>query len=121
MPQTAYATDSQLDAWLPDGVTAPTDTDRQLVRASELIDSTVRQPFTLDDDGLPTDPDIASVLADAVCAQVEQWIEVGVDNDIDGLAGQQVSVAGFSGKRAPELCPRAYRILKVAGLLAVSA
>lgn len=93
----------------------PDDIARLLLRASELVDGAVRQPYTTDDDGLATDTDIAAALRDATCAQVEQWVEVGEENAVDGLAGTQRSVGG--GVRAPELAPRALRILLNAGLV----
>lgn len=113
----AYATEAELTAYLPDG-TVVTDADRLLARASELIDGTVTSSFAVDaDTDLPTDPDVAAALRDATCAQVEQWLEVGEENDIDGLAGTQVSLTDYSGKRAPKVAPRAFRILQNAGLL----
>lgn len=114
----AYATEAQLGEWVGDLVTVPADAARLLVRASALIDGTVRGQYTVDTAGIPTDADIAQALADAVCAQVEQWIEVGEHNDIDGLAGQQTSVSGYSGPRAPRLAPRALDALANAGLVA---
>lgn len=89
--------------------------DRLLLRASELIDGAVRQPYDTDDDGLATDSDVAAALRDATCAQVEQWVEVDEANAIDGLAGTQRALGG--GVRAPELAPRARRILLNAGLV----
>lgn len=110
-----YATPTQLAAFL--GATpAPADAARMLVRASELIDNTVLASFDLGDDELPTDETTAAVLADATCAVVEAWAEVGEENDIDGLAGSQISVQGYSGPRAPTLPPRAARILANAGM-----
>jgi hypothetical protein len=111
-----YATSADLTAWLPDG-TVVADAERLLRRASELVDDVVRRPYGTDDSGIPTDADIAEALRDACCAQVEQWLEVGEANDVDGLAGDQVSVTGYSGHRAPRLAPRALRILRNAGLL----
>lgn len=115
----AYATEAELTAWLPTG-TVVTDADRLLQRASELIDATVTAPFAVDSiTDLPTDTDVAAAMRDATCAVVEQWLEVGEENDVDGLAGEQISVTGFSGKRAPKIAPRAFRILQNAGLLTV--
>lgn len=110
----AYATPADLTAWLPTG-TAVTDAPRLLARASALLDDIITAPFDVDAD-LPTDPTVAAALRDACCAQVEQWLEVGEDNDIDGRAGTQVSLTGFSGRRAPKVAPRAARILRHAGL-----
>ncbi len=115
----AYATSAELNDWLGSGVTAPADPDRLLARASTLVDEMVRAPFDIDTDGIPTDPDVAAVLRDATCAQVEQWIEVGEHNDLDGLAGTQVSTTGHSGLRAPKYAPRAVTLLRNAGLTAL--
>ncbi len=112
----AYATVAQLTAWLPSG-TSVSDADRQLLRASELIDEHVRTAYTVDSSGIPTDADVAAALSDATCAVVEAWLEVGEENDVDGLAGTQISTGGYSGKRAPELPPRARRLLRNSGLL----
>lgn len=120
----AYASVDDLTAWLPASVSVdPDDAPRLLKRASDLIDSTVRAGYTVDDNGIPTIAALAQALNDACCAVVESWVEVGEANDIDGLAGTAVQVAGKSGYvgfRAPELCPRAFRILQLAGLLSLS-
>lgn len=111
------ATESDLTDWLPDG-TVVTDAPRLLARASQRIDSAVLAAFDIDIvTALPTDSTVAAALRDATCAQVEQWLEVGEENDIDGLAGTQIAVTGFSGKRAPRIAPRALDILRDAGLM----
>ena len=116
----AYATAAELTAFLAAG-TVVAEPVRLLTRASELLDDVVRRPYAVDTvTGLPTDADVAAVMRDACCAQVEQWLEVGEDNDVDGLAGTQASIAGYSGLRAPRLAPRALRILRNAGLLSSS-
>lgn len=92
--------------------------DRILARASEAIDNLIgRAVFTLGDDGLPSDPNVAAACRMATCALVAQWMEVGESNDIDGLAGSQISVTGYSGPRAPVAGPRVWRPLRRAGLL----
>lgn len=93
----------------------PDDALRQLRRASAKVDLAVRQPYDVDVDGAATDPDVAAALRDAVCAQVEQWVEVGEENSIDGLAGTARATGG--GVRAPDLAPRALEILLLAGLV----
>jgi len=112
----SYATSSQVADWIAPGE-APADLARLIARASELVDSHVRATYATNTDEEPTDATVAAAMRDAVCAQVEQWIEVDETNAIDGLAGGQISVDGYSGQRAPELAPRARHILKVAGLL----
>lgn len=114
---TPYATPAELEAFLPAG-SAVDEAERLLARATELIDEVVRLPFTVSTvTGLPTDSTLAGALRDAVCAQVEQWLEVGEENDVDGLAGTQVGIGAYSGLRAPKVAPRAVRFLGNAGLL----
>lgn len=114
----SYATVDELAAYL--GTDAPADAARLLERASDLIDAHVVTPYTVDADGIPTDPDVKAACSKAACAVVEAWNETGEANDIDGLAGTQYSLAGYGGKRAPALPPRAKRILRDAGLTAFS-
>ena len=113
-----YATHQDLVDWLPSSIQVDAGESARLrARASTLIDRAVLARYELDDvTGLPTDASIAKALSDATCAQLEQWFEVGEENDIDGLAGTQISVTGYSGKRAPRLAPRAADILVVNGL-----
>lgn len=113
----AYATTAEVLAWLPSTETPATDLARLILRASALVDANVRAMYDTDTNGAPTDADVAAALRDAVCAQIEAWQEVGEVNSIDGLAGSQIAVDGYSGPRAPDLAPRARNALKVAGLL----
>lgn len=119
----AYATAAELAAYL--GAPAPADATRLLDRASEVIDDTVRAPFTTSGGGdLPADASIAAAMKNATCAQVEFWQEVGEANDLDGLAGTTIMLTGstgFQGKRAPMVAPRALRYLKEAGLMGMGA
>lgn len=96
----------------------PTDADRLLLRASDRIDDAVLAQFSLDtQSGLPTDLTIARTLADATCAQVEFWLEVGEGHDIDGIRGPMQVVGGGSYQAPPDLAPRARSILKRANLM----
>ncbi|MFE6742345.1 hypothetical protein [Streptomyces tubercidicus] len=72
--------------------------------------------------------DVAEVLVEAVCAQVEYWLAIGSDGITTGEAWDAVSIGpvSLSGRRgapAPvvvagvELAPRAYQALHVSGLL----
>lgn len=113
---TAYATEA--DYVSVAGAVASGDLARQLDEASDLLDSIVTAPFVVDaETGLPADADVAAVMRRACCHQVRFWAEVGEENDIDGLAGTPVSIAGYSGTRPPDVAPRAKRVLKMAGLL----
>ena len=113
-----YATTDELETYLGSSRSAPTDAERLLTRASETIDSLVTRPFAVDaTTKLPTDEGVAATMRDACCAVVEFWMEVGEENDIDGLAGTPISTGGYSGLRAPANSVRAIRILRKAGLL----
>lgn len=97
---------------------------RVLARAWEVIDDHTLGMVEYDEDGEPVDdegaPDAAAaaVLADAVCAQIEQWLEVGEENDIAGFDRVTFMSTGISVNRLPSiLAPRAARILRRAGML----
>lgn len=93
--------------------------ERVLERATELVDDlTGRALYEVDHEGKTVDENIAAALRMATCAVVEKWLEVGEENDIDGLDGDQISVPGFSGHRAPRSSNRVLRPLRRAGLLA---
>ena len=114
----AHATAQQLTAYLPSGVSVSSgEAARLLARASERIDYWTKTPYNIDaTTGLATYEPYATALANATCALVEQWLEVGEDNDIDGRAATQTGVNGFSGTRAPSTAPRAIMYLVNAGL-----
>lgn len=113
----AYADTTALEAFT--GADAPTGADRMLERASELLDEKVRRPFDVDTvTSLPTDPDVATAMEQACCAQVEYWSEVGEESDIGGEFDRPIGVGHLTmGHMPPELAPRAKRILRLAGLL----
>lgn len=113
----AYADTTALEEFT--GAAAPDGADRLLARASELVDDRVRCTFDVDTTtSLPTDPDIATALEQAVCAQVEYWVEVGEEHDVEGLSGVGIAVGALRlDELPPELAPRARRILRTAGVL----
>lgn len=120
---TTYATPEQLATFT--GATAPADADRLLGRASEVIDAAVRGSVyaTSPTTGLPTEPAIITALADATCAQVEFWAASDEEDDILGpvqgisLQGLQLQFGAGSNRTTPTyLAPRAWRILRNAGL-----
>lgn len=119
-----YATLAQLAAFLEvDEADLPAGASRLLTRASELMDDKVVVPF-LDSDGnfVDADPttgqsDYQDSLRDAVCAQVEFWVEVGEEHDISGQRGQ-ISVQGLHISQLPgTVADRAKRALARYGLL----
>lgn len=111
----AYATAEDLAAWL--GKDAPAGADRLLTRASALLDGVAYVSFAVDESGLPSDAGVAATLRDAACAQVEFWIEVGEEHDVDGGAGSLVSVGGLSLQRPTRLADRALDALRTGGLM----
>lgn len=80
----AYATTTQLAVYL--GAAPPLDGARLLAEATRILDAVflIGALYDTDDDGMPTDPVVAAAFADAVCAQVEFWGEVGAETDISG-------------------------------------
>lgn len=112
-----YATEADLTAWLEGGdyaTVVPEDPTRILARAWEVIDDHTlgayeRAALT----GLATDPVVVEALTSAQCAQVEQWLEVGEENDVAGFPKDTFMSGGVSVNRQPdELAPRAARILR---------
>lgn len=107
-------------AWLsPDQLeTIGDDADRLLMRASEVIAEHVTTGYWLNSDGDPGDAHVRVALADATCAQVEQWLEVGEENDIAGYSRATAMSVGISVSSLPAvLAPRARRILRQTGLM----
>lgn len=118
----AFATEADLVAWLPADTPDPAPTGaeavRVLTRASEVIADHVTGGYVVDATGAATEQWVIDALRDATCAQVEQWLEVGEDNDFAGYGTDlAMSGGGLSTSRAPvTLAPRARRILRLAGL-----
>lgn len=118
----SYATTGQLAVWLD---AAPPPRARLLLRRATIeVDQLLRTAvYPVDDAGLPTDPAVARALADAVCAQVEWWGEVGDSvgsGAVAALAGSQIGTVRLgSGATATSLAiaPGAHRALQLAGLL----
>lgn len=119
----AYATVAQLTAWL-DPTPVPDDAERQLDRASQLIDrATVAAVYDVTD-GTATDADVLQALADSTCAQVAWWMATG---DELGDVGRWTSVSigsaslstggGSGGGSTRRLAPAAAEILVTAGLV----
>lgn len=107
--------------WLPADILTSIEADapRLLARASEVIAEAVTTGYSVDLDGNPYDTTVADALRNATCAQVEQWMEVGEENDIAGYhRSTAVSTQGLSLAGLPaSLAPRARRILRAAGLM----
>lgn len=89
---TAYATVEELQARLSATYTVPEDAEKLLAKASELIDYATQGGaavlYATDDD--ETDAWLTQrkdLLTNAVCDQVEFWLEVGEEHDVTGLHG----------------------------------
>lgn len=115
-----YATTGQLATHL--GSAPPTGARRILLRASAKVDDLLRcARYATDTAGLPTDLALAAVLAEATCAQVEWWGEIG-DTDGTGsasaLAGAQIGTVKMPGAAdgGIEYAPAAVSALRRAGL-----
>lgn len=107
----AYATTAELATYLNVAEGDLTVGDRELERASELLDDVIVATYTTDDS------DVETALQDATCAQVEYWIELGEEHDISGQRGA-IEVKGLSISQLPgTLAPRAKRHLASQNLL----
>lgn len=117
-----WATEADLTAYLAGGsYTAPTGptATRYLARGWEVVEDhtlTGYDPTKVLD--TTTGRTVADALKDAVVRQVEQWLEVGDDNDIAGYPRDTQASYGVSVSALPSvLAPRAARVLGKAGLL----
>lgn len=125
----SYVTPLEYALWLdPDSEDpeAPAGVDtRMCARASELIeDHTVTAVYDTDFDGTPQDPNLATALGDATCAQIEFWLTGDEEDDILGplqgvsAGGVQLQMGAGENRSLPMyLAPRAARILRRAGLM----
>lgn len=111
---TTYATLADLAVYLAVDLSAlPTESQRQLNRASELVDQAVGGAIDT------TDVTLAAAAMNATTAQVEYWQAVGEDVSIIGPNAGSVAIGTFrmDGASLPELAPRARKYLLAAGLL----
>lgn len=120
MAARVYATASDLEDYLR--AEPPDDADRQLERASQLLDAEVLLTawYDVDDNLMPTHADVIEAFKLAACAQVEFWSEVGEQNDtsgpIQGVTIGSVSIqygAGSNRVTPVFVAPRVYRALAV--------
>lgn len=118
----AHATEADLANWLASSdFTPPTGAKAQhlLNRATGLVNAKVVAYYPTDEAGVPTETYVKDALRDATCAQVEQWLSVGEDNDYDGYpADTSVAANGTAvSDRPARLAPRARDLLRDAGLM----
>lgn len=95
-----YATTTQLANQLQ---AAPDlDAVRQLAEASKALDDALLTAlYDTDDDGMPTDADVAAAFAEAVCYIIEWWGETGDEVGADG-GWQSASAGPVSLTRGPD-------------------
>lgn len=120
-----YATTGQLAAYLDDA--PPPSARRLLRRASQKVDELLlTSTYRVDADGMPVDAPVADALAEATCAQVAWWGEIGDDTGtgaVAALAGTQIgdvklaaSASGGASTRSTEYAPAAISALRRANL-----
>lgn len=125
-----YATAQELSDYLGGSYPMPSNPERLLARASEVISEATfgvgqrvwdgTAYYTggyVDPLNLPTWV-VATVaqLSRAVCAQVEFWLEFGEESDVVGLKGSLASGKLNISQLPPRLAPRARQALRDAGL-----
>jgi hypothetical protein len=116
-PRHTYATTKQLAESMHEAV--PLDAAKRLRDASaDLDDLLLCAVYDVDDDGMPTDPDVKEALAEAVCALVQHRLDTGDDDGSGAL--QSASIAGVSlgWNRSGKANPSARYGPKVPGILA---
>jgi hypothetical protein len=124
-----YATTTDLVTYT--GSAAPAGADNLLQRASRLLDADLFRLYVYDVDtttGLPTDPDVAATMRDAVCAQVDWWDELGDSKGALGAGWDDVQIGsvklqrrsptavGASASAAREIAPEVGDVLLSAEL-----
>lgn len=125
-----YATTDAVERWM--GEAPPENAEALLRRASTMVAHATRAAvYDTTPAGMPSDPDVAEAMEEAVCAQVAMWATAGVD-PASATVSAQVSRSSIDGasvdydtamataeqnKMRTELCPEAVEILTIAGLI----
>lgn len=123
-----YATVRDYAAFLeedPDSYTAPPRLDADLESASQLVRRCTKTAvYQTDEDGIPTEPQVAEAFTAATCAQAEWFQEIGDNTGVGGFYNSMsigsVALAGARGSDVPgggRLAAKAATILDNAGLL----
>lgn len=122
MATTPYALATDVTTWIGTGQTLPATAEitRLIKAACILIDAVlIGVVYTTDVNGNPTDAATIQAFNDATCAQVEYWVENG-DEFGDAHDILQYSIEGLTvqfRKAPPRLAPRAWDVLRIAGIL----
>lgn len=103
-----YATQAQLEEFTGGLISDEPKVDRWLALASGLVRHATRTAvYDTDDDGAPTDPDVAAAFTNAVCAQVAAWIDLGVDPTAGRAAVTGSAASSSLGSAKVEFTKRA--------------
>lgn len=115
---TDYASDYDLELRLGALYTMPDNAMELITKASELIDEATfgRAQVAWDNTDDIEDSDDRRALSNAVCDQVEFWIEVSPSHDVAGLTGSLVAGRIQIHPVSRVLSNRARRTLRNAGL-----
>lgn len=128
LPGRVYATTTQLAEYLQ--TAPPLDAAQLLAAASKMLDALVLFTccYDVDDDGMPTDEELAAAIGRAVCAQVAWWGEVGDSSGAAGvgwgsvaigsvnLGGKTATSADGSDSAARQIAPQAWDELRAPDL-----
>lgn len=91
-----YATTTDLANYLR--AAPPLESEQLLEGASRMLDSEVLRwcRYDVDDDGMPTHPDVKAAIGRAVCAQVAWWDDVGDSRGAAGVGYGSVSIGSVN-------------------------
>lgn len=122
---TAYATIEDVEDFISETYTLPGDDEltKLIGHASALVDYATLNTAAVAYDSEEEEAEESGALIpyrdalrEAVCAQIEFWLEVGTEHDIAGLRGSLVAGRLQVHPVAGVLGPRAKRILSTVGL-----
>lgn len=124
-----YADRGDLVDYFPATVPVPDEPEatRVITRASERVAKEIRTAlYAVDDDGMPTDPDVIEAVMLATCAQVLDWKEtddeLGLLSRVGSVTAGQITISARSGSNGadadpPNLCTQAMVHLRLGGLV----
>lgn len=106
-----YATATDVQAYL--GKTPPSDVDRLIERASELVDYLTLGKINTEN------AEHVEAAKKAVCAQIEYWMWLGESQSETGISAYSVGdfSIDFANGRAAGVAPRTMQYLWLAGLI----
>jgi hypothetical protein len=122
----SWATTADLANWL--NTTVPADARRMLAHATRVVEDLIKHArYDVDENDDPTDPKVVQAVKDAVCEQVNWWIQCGDEHGARGLyttvsigsatVSRSTSQGGNSQTSIPGIGRDVLPILRRAGLL----